>query len=681
MRTKQIIWIFFALILGAGIFWWTTVKNHVIKKAVTDVVRKKTDSLYRITYDTATFDELSGNAYLYNVKVTLDSLEWLKLVQKDSMPPVTIDLKIGKITIQGLKELKLLNNRSLDVSAVILDNPVFRLERWARKTPPAGKLNDTLELYQRLIGQFDFLRAKSIQVHNGNFKLINFMQKDSISASGINISVDDFLVDSAHDYRNIISYFIKQTRATLTTFNGPKFYTGAVLYDSKQQLLEVQNFSVNDKRNPTNVRSIKVAGFSVGDYIYKNEINAKQVSILEPRITVPPADPHHATAVLPAGFIDSLVIKNGNLAVRSNGKAPVVILNADVLFKNVTTRKGVLQIGKILNKNDFRFSIGSIRMPMGIHQVTLNRLNYPGNADILSIQSLQVRPVISRQQLKTKIRKQTDLYTISARNIMLDRFDLKKILKDTVSIASVNLQIDIHVFDDKTIPVDSVKMGRGFFPYDNIRLSKTAINIGTLYASNSSIVYEEQAPKSQLNGFVKFSNVIAKVTNITNMHSLIAKDNMIHAEARARVMGEAPLVSNWTFPLDRTDGSFRVTGKVGAFHIPILNPAFEPLSMSSIRSGNTEELGFEINGDHQGSTGTVLFKYQDLKIDLLRKNDQDSLEKKGVLSFLANADIRNKNLSDKPREYKVKKERYKSFFNLLWHSIFAGAKETILIVK
>ena len=194
MRTKQIIWIFFALILGAGIFWWTNLKNRVIKKAVTNVVQKKTDSLYRITYDTATFDEVGGNAYLYNVKVTLDSIEWLKLVQKDSMPPVTIDLRIGKITIQGLKELKLIGNHSLDVAAVILENPVFRLEKWARKRTPAVNLNDTLELYKRMIGQFDFLRAKKIQVLNGNFKLINYLHKDSVSASGINVSIDDFLV-------------------------------------------------------------------------------------------------------------------------------------------------------------------------------------------------------------------------------------------------------------------------------------------------------------------------------------------------------------------------------------------------------------------------------------------------------------------------------------------------------
>ena len=656
-------------------------KNRVVKNAVVKVVQKKTDSLYRITYDTATIDELGGNAYLYNVKVTLDSIEWLKLVQKDSMPPVTFGLSIAKVTIQGLKEIKLLSNRSLDVSAIILDRPVFRLERWARKKPPADALNDTLELYKRLTGNFDFLRARSIKVVNGDLTLLNYLHKDSVAVKGINVAIDNFLVDSAHDYRNIISYFISQTKASVNSFDNATLHTGRVEYDAEQHTVSVADISVKNKANPTSIKDIHVAGFSPEAYMYKNEINARSVLIGQPSITIPPADPKHTAALLPAGFIDSLVIRQGKFIIRSAGKGSTVINGADVVLKKVTTLKGVLQIGNILNPKDCRFLIGSVHMPMGLHALDLKQLSYPGAADMLAISSLQMKPVITRQQLKTKIRKQTDLYTINAANIMLDHFDLKKVLKDTISIASVNLRMDVHVFDDKTLPVDSVKKGRGLFPFDKLRVSKTVIDIRSIYTTRSSIAYEEQAPKSKLNGTIQFTEVTGKVTNITNVPSMISRNNMLNIEARARVMGAAPLVSYWQIPLDKSDGSFRVSGKVGAFHIPVLNPAFEPLSMSSIRSGNAEELSFDINGNHEGSTGNVLFNYTDLKIDLLRKNENDSLEKKGFLSLLANADIRNKNQAGKGKDFKFKKDRYKSFFNLLWHSIFAGAKETILIVK
>ncbi len=681
MQAKKITWIIFVLILGTAVFWWTTMKNRVVKNAITKVVQKKTDSLYRITYDTATIDEVGGNAYLYNVKITLDSIEWLKLVQKDSMPPVTIGLSIAKVTIQGLKELKLLSNRSLDVSAIILDRPVFRMEKWARKRMPAEGLNDTLEVYKRLTGNFDFLRAKNIQVINGDVTLLNYLHKDSIAIKGIGVSIDDFLVDSAHDYHNIISYFISQTKATVNSFDNTALHTGRVAYDSKKHLLSVKDLSLKNKANPGVIKSIDVEGLSAEAYIYKNEINARKILVNQPAITIPPADPKNKHALLPAGFIDSLVIQKGKFIIRSAGKGSVLINDADVVLKKVTTLKGVLQIGSILNPRDCRFLIGYVQLPMGLHSMQLNQISYPGSSDILTIRSMQIKPTITRQYLKTKIGKQTDLYTVTASNILLDHFALKKVLKDTISIASVNLQVNLHVFDDKTLPVDSAKKGRGLFPFDKLRMAKSVIDIRSLYVTYSGIVYEEQAPKSQLNGFVRFTDLTGKVTNITNIPAMIAKNPMIHIEARAKVMGEAPLVSYWSIPLNKSNGSFRVTGKVGAFHVPILNPAFEPLSMTSIRSGEAEELNFEINGDHQGSTGNVLINYRDLKIDLLRKNDNDSLEKKGFLSLLANADVRNKNHSDKGKDFRFKKDRYKSFFNLLWKSVFQGAKETVLIVK
>ncbi len=680
MRAKQIIWIAFACILGAGIFWWTTVKNRVIKNAVTNVVQKKTDSLYKLSYDTAIFDEVGGNAYLYNVKLTLDPDEWAKLVQKDSMPPVTVDLQIDKITIQGLKELKLLGNRSLDVTAIILDKPVFRLERWLRKKPPAETLNDTVEIYKRLTGQFDFLRAKRIEVNNGSLKLLNHPRHDSVSASGVNVSIDDFLVDSTHNYRNIVSYFIKQSRASLSVFTSPTLSTGNILFDSRRHILEVRNLSFQDKGTRGKIPVLTAEGLSAEAYVYKNEIKARKLSISNPDITIVTGG-KSKTTVIPSGVIDSLAIQNAGLSYRSEGKPAVVIRQANLLVKNVSTEHGLLMIDGFLNKENTRFSIGSVNMSTGIHRLKLTGITYPGNSDILAIQSLAMEPAITRGQLKTRIRKQADMYTIQAKHIVLEKCNLAGMIRDTVSIGSVNLEVNLHVFDDKTLPVDSAKKGRGLFPFDKIRMSKTAIDIQTIYAAHSSIVYEEQAPKSQMNGFIRFEDVTGKVTNVTNMNSRIAKDNLLRVEAGARIMGKAALLSQWSIPLDKTDGSFKITGRVGPFSIPLLNPAFEPLSMASIRSGEAERMDFEINGNHEGSKGTVLFKYKDLKIDLLRKNKQDSLQKKGFLSLVANAAVRNKNESDKARDYKFTKDRYKSLFNLLWNSIFAGAKETILILK
>jgi hypothetical protein len=60
----------------------------------------------------------------------------------------------------------------------------------------------------------------------------------------------------------------------------------------------------------------------------------------------------------------------------------------------------------------------------------MQNISYPNNADQVRIGSLQVKPTITRQQLKTKIGKQTGMYTIAANNIVVNKMDLAKLVKD-----------------------------------------------------------------------------------------------------------------------------------------------------------------------------------------------------------------------------------------------------------
>ena len=74
-------------------------------------------------------------------------------------------------------------------------------------------------------------------------------------------------------------------------------------------------------------------------------------------------------------------------------------------------------------------------------------------------------------------------------------------------------------------------------------------------------------------------------------------------------------------------------------------------------------------------------KYEDLKVDVLKRDDDSKkIEKKGLTSFLANTIVKNSN----PDKGNLRKETphydrdiQKSFFNLVWKTIFTGMKETV----
>ncbi|MEO8174439.1 MAG: hypothetical protein ABI581_15195, partial [Sediminibacterium sp.] len=554
-------------------------------------------------------------------------------------------------------------------------------DKWARKKPGADKMNDTVEIYKRLVGNFDFIRAKTIRVVDGNFTMINQIRKQVLAVQGINIDIDDFLVDSVHDYRNVLSYFIKQTRATINKVSGSQVQTGKIVYDSKLQILDVQNLSVSGKQ-PLSIKSVFTRGLSTDAFIKYGKVHARSLLLSSPVATFRPGNSKKGVGspAIPEFALDSLILQKGNFNIYTKQNKLIPVKDVQLLLKNIKTVNGKFPIEKYLNPAVCAFSIGSVNLPMKSHSVLLQNIGYPNNADRVRIGLVRIKPTITRQQLK--MGKQMDLFTMTANNINIDKFDMKKMVKDnTISIQDISLEMAIHIFEDKTIPIDSVKKGRSLFPYDGIRTSKTAIDIRSVNIRKSKISYEEEAAKSGMNGTIFFSDLNGSLTNITNVPGQLARDNTMKLDVTAKLMGVAALKTNWQMLLNASDGRFKVGGSTAPFPVTVLDKPFEALSMTSIRSGFVDKLDFEINGDRVGSTGNVLLNYHDLKIDLLKKNKEDSLEKKGFISFIANADVRNNHQTNKPKDFRYTKDRYKSFFNLLWKSVFEGAKNTILIVK
>ena len=114
-----------------------------------------------------------------------------------------------------------------------------------------------------------------------------------------------------------------------------------------------------------------------------------------------------------------------------------------------------------------------------------------------------------------------------------------------------------------------------------------------------------------------------------------------------------------------------------------LNKIIEPLAMASVKQGVVEKVSFDMNGSDTKASANVLFLYHDLKLDLLKKDEDDKeLKKKGFVSMLANTLIKDKN--DNPSNVKsveYQRDITRSFFNLVWKTIYTGVITTALGTK
>ena len=105
------------------------------------------------------------------------------------------------------------------------------------------------------------------------------------------------------------------------------------------------------------------------------------------------------------------------------------------------------------------------------------------------------------------------------------------------------------------------------------------------------------------------------------------------------------------------------------------------MGLARIEKGYVNDLTFHFTGHNYGSNGTLTLLYDDLKLTLLKKDSAENrLEKKKLASFVANIIIKNGNpLRKQPVrvetiEYKRMIDR--SFFNLMWKSVYTGIKKT-----
>jgi hypothetical protein len=88
-----------------------------------------------------------------------------------------------------------------------------------------------------------------------------------------------------------------------------------------------------------------------------------------------------------------------------------------------------------------------------------------------------------------------------------------------------------------------------------------------------------------------------------------------------------------------------------------------------------------MKADTNTSNGTFVMPYQGLKISLLKKNG-DEYTKKGIFSILANIIVRNNNKEDdnmRTAKIVVTRNKYRSFFNFIWMTIFKGLKDICVL--
>jgi len=298
----------------------------------------------------------------------------------------------------------------------------------------------------------------------------------------------------------------------------------------------------------------------------------------------------------------------------------------------------------------------------------------------LNISAFKVIPQYPEIEFTQRMKEPGDRYHFFFQKINAKEIDFKQLEQEgLLHVASLNLEkAELRIFNNKKLQGKKVDK-TGNFPHIAIKKLGLPLILDTMFVKNFAIYYKELNPKSDKPGTVFFTNLYGTLYNISNDTLHWKKDSWIRSNFETNFLGKTKLLVNINLNVADKDGEFNYKGSLARGEGKLYNQLLEPLAMARIEEGVINKITFSVNANRFGSTAQVQMLYDNLKVNVLKK-DGKVLKKKGLLSFLANTFIVKNSNPRKEGEAPISADishlhdQDRSFFNLMWKSIFVGLK-------
>ncbi len=703
---KKIIYIISAIIILAVAAWfvWQHFKYKVANDALTTTIKEQTDSLYSIQYDSLSFDEVAGHATIKNVRIIPDT-QRIKNMPTEDMPDIMLDISIKSLLVTGVKTAKALNGNKMEGDSVIVENPEITLYSLKPLQKKTIFQNEARAFYKQILGKLDLIKVGFVFVNNVHVKGIDFFKKENnFELFNGKFLLEDVLIDSSHNNDTNRVLFCKQAAFTIDSFcsfnhNRRELAVKQVQFLGKQKRLlfkqiEINRF-VNDTSRPISLLDagdLVLTGVNTNE-IVKNKnlwvdtiacrkINIYELPVENLKTTAPggkntPSDSTGFTNVYSVSlkhlhfpkvtFIPFAKSKFsiGNIAITLND------VNAD---KIVWLQHHPMDYTKEAEVDVDRLSLQSKdkNYHFNFNGITINSLQ-----KALRIQSFKIVPFTTEKQFANAFHFQKDRFDLILTGLSLQGINMNSLLDKKIEASDFVINnAEAKISRDLHKPLQH-KSKVGNYPSQLLMKMDIPINIKNIKIKNANVVYRENQKSSDSVGVVQFSKASFDISNVTNMPDALQKNNMLTIAFEANALTAIPLKGNFKFVLTDQSGNFFVNAHATAFDAKVLNKVSIPMALVKINSGKINSIDFHFKGNNKKASGSFLMNYEDMKIDVLKRDEETKeIKKRGLLSLAANLLVENNN-SGKSFIAEYERNIYKSFFNLVWKTIFSGMKKTL----
>lgn len=465
---------------------------------------------------------------------------------------------------------------------------------------------------------------------------------------------------------------------------------------------------VAEQRAPSTVYNatmshLQISGINVLRYFLNKKVSAKAFIVKDPEISIIDdlrsidttprqslyASIHENISSFSVGQIDLSDTKLNFTQIRKDSSR--VITQLEGVGMNI---RGV-EIDSISERDPARFLYArefeltldkwDYRTPDSLYWLHVNRISYNAVAREMNIGEIKLEPRYSKADFDKKIKTQQDRFQLAFRELRFQGIPFISLLqRQEFFVKAIDIDGgELHAYRNRKLPMPpGNKLGQ--FPNQLLHKMEMPLHIDSINVKGVDISYTEVSAETGETGKVMFHNAGGIFRNISNVDSAVAKDNHCKADLHAILMQTGKLRAHFDFTLGDTTGAFAVSGQLNDMDGKEFNGMTTAMGNIQIRSAQIRELEFSMKGNERSASGTLKFLYANLKIGMLKDEEdkQGNKRRKGLASLFANL-LAIKNENPSPGEaVRVAKPVFrrdirKSFFNLVWKTIFTGVKETV----
>jgi hypothetical protein len=322
------------------------------------------------------------------------------------------------------------------------------------------------------------------------------------------------------------------------------------------------------------------------------------------------------------------------------------------------------------------------------YAIEAKQLWYSSEKKIIEAEDFTLHPVLGQQAFYRKVGYDKDRYSLEFPKLKFINFQLPQwISQNMLTIDTIDmLSPVISVYKDRTQPADG-RSKFGKYPHQLLENAPFTIRVKAVHISDARVTYTEKSQESKLEGKLVFQKLRGLITNVNNDPEDLVKNSKCIADINGIFMDHSPIHAKFTFHLNQANvGAFEVSADIEKLDAAQLNPITLPLAQASVKSFDMRELHYYIKGTEKTGLANLSMRYNNLEVELKKKDEDGKMKKKGLLSFLVNKLVMYPDNPIKDKERKavnIQTERIpnKSFFNLVWKTLYASAKDIAIRIE